>query len=496
LKNNRMNRGDSRSDRRRLCGATLLGALLLGGCAVGPNYHRPPFATPPQYKTAVTPTANAPQALPLASWWTLFNDPLLNDLEHQVEVSNQNLVQSEAAYRQTVATVREARSALWPTLTGSASASRFGGSGGRGTSVVPGGSGSTTVVPIVSGQSTTTYQANATASWELDVWGRLRRTLENAKESAEASAADLATATLSAQGQLATAYLQLREADAERELVAATVTAYARALQITQNRYDAGQAAKTDVLQAQTQLFTAQDQEASLALQRSQLENSIAALIGKSASEFRIEPAMEWHIPVPDIPVGVPSTLLERRPDIAAAERRMAAANAEIGVEEAAYFPSVTLTGGLTFVSTSIGTLFAHSSQSHTASVGLSDTILDFGARRAHVYGARAAYDQSVATYRQTVITAFQDVENFLIAASEQATEGGFLRAASAAADETERLTLNQYKAGTVAYTNVVVAQTAALSARRSLAANTVSQQTTAVSLATALGGGWLPPPQ
>ena len=492
-----MNRPDSTSHHRRLYGAVLLGALLLGGCAVGPNYHRPAFATPPQYKTAVTPAATTPAALPLANWWTLFNDPLLNDLEHQVEVSNQNLAQSEAAFRQTVATEREARSALWPTVNGAASATRSGGSGGRGTSVVPSGSGSSTVVaPIVGGQTTTLYQANITADWELDVWGRLRRQLESAKESSQASAADLATATLSAQGQLATAYLQLREADAERDLVAATVTAYARALQITQNRYDAGQAAKTDVLQAQTQLFTAQDQEASLALQRSQLENSIAALIGKSASAFTIEPAKEWHIPVPDIPVGVPSTLLERRPDIAAAERRMAAANAEIGVAEAAYFPSLTLSGGLTFVSTSVGTLFAHSSQSHNAQAALSDTILDFGARRAQVYGAHASYDQAVATYRQTVLTAFQDVENFLIAASEQATEAGFLRAASAAADETERLTLNQYKAGTVAYTSVVVAQTAALTARRSLAAMTVSQQTTAVSLATALGGGWIPPAQ
>jgi NodT family efflux transporter outer membrane factor (OMF) lipoprotein len=460
-------------------------AALLAACAVGPNYRRPGMETPTSFKN----TASSPPAAAAApdDWWTLFHDDELNRLIGEVEVSNQNLAQAIAAYDQAEAAVRAARAAFFPTVTADATATRVG--GGRSANVASVGS----VGFSGSGGSSTIYQVTGSASWELDVWGKLRRSLENAKETAEANAADLASARLSAQSQLATAYLQLREADAERRLLTATVDAYGRTLEITRNRYRVGTAPKTDVLQAETQLYGAQQQEAALRLQRAQLEDAIAALVGKPASDFRLAEQETWNIPVPDVPPAIPSTLLERRPDIVAAERNVAAANATIGVQEAAYFPSITLTGTAGFLSTTLGNLFEKSSESHQGALGLSQTLLDFGATRAHVAEARAAYAQTVASYRQTVLTAFQNVENDLAAADWNRKEYDFAKESSDAADETERLTLNEYKAGSVDYTTVVVAQTAALSARRTLAQLALSRQTTAVSLVTALGGGWKP---
>ncbi len=464
-------------------------AALLAGCAVGPNYKRPAAETPARFKNAAPAQATA--ASTPDDWWTLFQDPELNDLIRQVDVSNQNLAQAIAAYDQAEAAVRAARAAFFPTITADATATRVGGGSRTNSfatigSVGVGTSGS-------SGGGSTIYQVTGSASWELDVWGRLRRSLQNAKATAQASAADLASARLSAQGQLAAAYLELREADAERRLLTATVDAYRRTLDITRNRYRVGTAPKTDVLQAETQLYSAQQQEAALRLQRAQLENSIAALIGRPASDFHLAEREEWNIPVPDVPPGIPSTLLERRPDIVAAERNVAAANATIGVQEAAYFPSITLTGTEGFLSTTLSHLFEKTSESRQGALGLSETLLDFGATRARVAEARAAYAQTVAVYRQTVLTAFENVENELAATSWYRQEYDLAKQASEAADETERLTLNEYKAGTVDYTTVVVAQTAALSARRTLAQLALSRQTAAISLITALGGGWKP---
>jgi len=465
-------------------------AALLAACAVGPNYRRPGIETPTRFKNvAASPSAAAAPAAAPDDWWTLFHDDELNRLIGEVEVSNQNLAQAIAAYDQAEAAVRAARAAFFPTVTADATATRVG--GGRSASVAT--VGSVGFSGSGSGSGSTLYQVTGSASWELDVWGRLRRSLENAKETAQANAADLASARLSAQSQLATAYLQLREADAERRLLTATVDAYGRTLEITRNRYRVGTAPKTDVLQAETQLYNAQQQEAALRLQRAQLENAIAALVGRPASNFRLLEQETWNIPVPDVPPGIPSTLLERRPDIVAAERNVAAANATIGVQEAAYFPSITLTGTAGFLSTTLSNLFESSSESHQGALGVSQTLLDFGATRAHVAEARAAYAQTVASYRQTVITAFENVESDLAAADWDRKEYDFAKQASDAADETERLTLNEYKAGSVDYTTVVVAQTAALSARRTLAQLALSRQTTAVSLVTALGGGWKP---
>lgn len=458
--------------------AVLVTAALQGGCAVGPNYVRPEVATPVRYKEAPAETP-APASQP-DEWWSLFNDTILNDLEAQVEVSNQNLAAAQAAYAQALTVIREQRSTLFPAVTFDANASHTSGPAS-----------SNTRISTRNSRDPDTYQAGAGASWEIDLWGRLRRSLENAHALADASAADLASAKLSIQGQLAIAYLQLREADAEQRLVADTVSAYARSLQITQNRYAAGVAAKTDVLQAQTQLANAQDQATALQLQRSQLEHAIAALIGKPASDFTLTPAPEWSIAVPDIPAGVPSTLVQRRPDITAAERRVAAASAAIGVQEAAYFPTLTLTGSYDFISLSSGALFNAASVTHSIAASVSQTLFDAGATSARVAGARAAYDQTVAEYRQSVLGAFQDVEDQLASSRLLAHQYDWRSRASAAADETERLTMNQYRAGSVSYTNVVVAQTAALTARRALASIAVGRQTTAVSLITALGGAW-----
>jgi NodT family efflux transporter outer membrane factor (OMF) lipoprotein len=460
-------------------------ATLLAGCAIGPNYKRPDAAVTDHYKNPVASLPPLPD-----EWWTLFNDPVLNDLEQQVIVSNQNIAEASAAYMQARAVVRQDRSNLLPSidLTGGVTRSISGAPG----FVVGGASGGS---GVITGSSTsTTYQLAASTDWELDVWGRLRRTLENARDSAQASAADLANAELSARSQLAIAYLQLRGADAQRKLLSDTEVAYSRTETITENKYAAGVSARTDVLQAQSQLYSAQDQEQAEILARDQLENAIAALIGKPASGFSIAPLTTWDIPVPDIPAGLPSELLQRRPDIANVERTMAAANATIGVNEANYFPAITLTGSYGFLSTAASTLFNSTGLTKSVGGSLSQTLLDFGGRRAQVDQARRAYDQAVASYRQTVLTAFQDVENDLASADIFLKEFELRKKNSDALDLTEKLTLNEYKAGTVDFTTVVVAQTAALSARLQLAQMRVSQQTTAVTLITDLGGGWTMP--
>ena len=474
-------------------------AAMLSGCAVGPNYERPDTEVPDHYKEAVTvaasggvePAGAVPASAIKQTWWSLFNDPKLDELEARVAVSNQNLAASEAAFRQAAAVVREQRASFFPFISVGADASKAGGPGRSKTTVTTGGTGTA----ITSTRSSETYQANASASWELDLWGRLRRSLENARAAADASASDLAAAKLSLQAQLATTYLQLREADAEVRLLSDTVDAYTRALQIAQNRYNVGAAAKVDVLQARTQLANAQEQSAATVLQRAQLEHAIAALVGAPASIFGLQADPAWQTAVPDVPAGVPSTLLQRRPDIAAAERRVAAANAGIGVQEAAYFPTLTLSGSYEFLSTAASTLFKTANEVHTIAASASQTIFDAGETRARVSGARAAYDQSVAEYRQSVLTAFQDVEDQLAAARLLDLQHQYRRQASEAADESERLVLNQYRAGTVSFTNVVVAQTAALSARVALSQIVVRRQTTAVALIQAIGGGWTPTP-
>jgi NodT family efflux transporter outer membrane factor (OMF) lipoprotein len=474
----------------RLRGAGLLfssafaAAVTLSGCAVGPDYYRPTAANPPAFKEAQGWTAAVPQdGVDRGDWWTLFNDPVLNDLEAKVNINNQNLKASEAAYRQARALVAQDRASLFPSLD-------LTGSGTRSKSSTGSLAGRTTTAGF-SGGPTNSYQAALGASWEPDLWGKLRRTVENAKDTAQASDADLANARLSAQSELATDYVQLRLADANKALLSATVDAYARSLQITQNQYKVGVAAKSDVLQAKTQLETTQASLVDVDSQRASAEHAIAMLTGVAPAELTIAPIADWAPQPPPTPVGLPSTLLQRRPDVAGAERRAAAANALIGVQIAGYFPDLTLSGSYGFGSDALATLFKSSNAAWSYGGSVAQTVFDAGATSAKVRGARAGYDEAVATYRQTVLTAMQQVEDALAAARVLQNEAAIRQSASADADQAEKIVLNQYKAGQVAYTSVVVAQATALSARESLLTIQGQRVTNSVSLIAALGGGW-----
>jgi NodT family efflux transporter outer membrane factor (OMF) lipoprotein len=456
--------------------AVLAMSTLLGcgaGCAIGPDYQRPSIATPATFKE--TPADSLANGNHTAQWWTLFDDKALDELAHQVEVSNQNLAAAEAASRAARALVTQQRAAFFPSITLEGDTTHANGRSQSASGSAP----------------PSAYAAGAAASWELDVWGRLRRSYQNARANAQASEADYAAARLSNQALLATTYLQLREADAELQLIADTITTYAKALQVTQNRYAAGVAAKTDVLNAQTQLFNAQGDGVSLTLQRSQYEHAIADLIGKAPADFTLRADPQWQATVPVIPATVPSDLLKTRPDIAAAEKRVAAASANIGVQEAAWFPSLTLSGAYSFTSDALATLFDAAARTRSATLAAGATLFDAGAIHGRVAAARAAYDQAVAEYRQAVLDGFRSVEDQLAATTLLAREHDLRRQAADSANELERLTMNQYFAGKISYTDVATSQAAAFGARRTLAQIVLARQSAAVSLVSALGGGW-----
>lgn len=460
---------------RALPAAAILAAML-SACAVGPAYERPSAPVSAVYKEGPDADAGwlpaAPaDALDRGDWWALFGDSQLDGLMQQVQVSNQNVAAAVAAYDQARALVRQQRATLFPAVTLDGSAARSGGNGrAAGT-----------------GNST---QLGLGASWEPDLWGQLRLGVQSAQASAQASEADLAAARLSAQGELAINYFSLRDADAELALLATTVDAYERSLTITQNRYAAAIAAKTDVLQAQTQLANARADLATLRGQRANLEHAIAVLIGKAPGDFSLPPG-EWKTSIPAVPLGVPSTLLQRRPDIASSERAVAAANAQIGIQRSAYYPSLTLSGSFGTGGSSIGDLFKASNTLWSLGLSAAQTIFDAGATTARVEGAEAARDAAAARYRQTVLSAFQAVEDQLATTRALAEQDALRREASRAADATEQQLLNRYKAGLVSYTEVVTAQASALNARRTLAQLVASRQTSAVALIQALGGGW-----
>lgn len=409
------------------------------------------------------------------AWWELFGDPVLTSLVEQVQVSNQNVAAAAAAYAQSQALVREARATLFPTLNLNASATRNG--GGR-----------------VAARPDS-YAVQLGAAWEPDIWGKLRLGVTSAQASAQASAADLAAATLSAQAAVATDYFALREADNEIALLTSAVEAYSRSYKITLNQYDAGIVARTDVLQAQTQLDTTQANLEAMLNTRARLEHAIAVLVGKAPADFSLT-AGTWNQKVPAIPLAVPSDLLQRRPDIAAAERSVAAANAQIGIQRAAYFPSFGLSASAGQASTLFATLFRASDNVWSLGLSIAQTIFDAGATAAKVEGAEAAREQSIAVYRQTVLAAFQAVEDQLSALHSLAEQEGARRAASEAADRVEQLTMNQYLQGQIPYTTVVTAQVTALNARQALSQLMSSRQAAAIALIQALGGGWqLPEP-
>ena len=458
-------------------------ALLITGCAVGPSYQRPSTPEVIAYKEAGDwVTAQPADALERGPWWQLFNDPVLHELAARVEVSNQNVAAAVAAYAQARALVAEQRGALFPSVTLSGGASRSGNGGGTG---------SVNTNTTNGNRTSGNYQASLGAAWEPDVWGRLQSVANGAAATAEASAADLATAKLSAQGELAVNYLSLRQQDAQKALLASTLAGYARALEITQNRYNAGIAAKTDVLQAQTQLANAQADQASVQRTRAQLEHAIAVLVGQAPGNFTLAVAPDWKATVPTIPVGVPSTLLQRRPDIAAAERRMASANQQIGVAKAAYYPSLSLNASVGTAASRVADLFSAPAALWSLGLSAAQVLFKGDALDARLDGATAAYDQTVARYRQVVLSAFQNVEDQLSAARVLQIQQALRAQASSAADQVEQQVLNRYRSGQVSYSEVITAQTTALNARRALVQATADRQTTAVALIQSLGGGW-----
>ena len=466
-------------------------ALSLSACMVGPNYQRPPPADPPPlaFKETTGPVIGAAadfrpamprDAIDRGPWWTMYGDPVLDQTAAQIDISNQTLKQAEAAYRQARALVRQDVSGLYPTVSGNAdftqSKSRASGSGG--------------IVGTGSGASLSQFTMGPSLAWELDLWGRIRRQIESDSAAAQASAADLANARLSAQANLAINYFSMRIAEAQTRLFQDTVTAFTRSLQIVQNQVDAGIASKLDLAQAQTQLEQARALLIGSNINRATFEHAVAVLVGKAPAEFSLEPG---PLPpeVPTLDAGVPSVLLERRPDIAAAERQMASANAQIGVAQAAFYPQISLAGSMTFVSGGLGALLQLSNAVWSVGPQLAATLIDGGALKAQVEGARANYDAQVATYRQTILTAFQQIEDALVQQRVLIQQEQVQRVAVVAAREAERLSLNQYTQGTVAYTTVVTTQTAALSAEQTLLTIRQNRLTASANLVLALGGGW-----
>ena len=471
----------------------VMAAMLpaLAACQVGPDYERPPADAPAAYKEAPEgwKIAQPADAIARGTWWEIYSDPVLDGLERQVEVSNQNLKAFEAAFRQASAIIREARASYFPTIEGSASVTRSQtGAGATGSQNTVGGP----------GQPHTRYQVQgAVSDWELDLWGRIGRLVEGDIATAQASAGDLASARLSAQAQLATAYFQLRVSDALKRLFDSEVDAFARSLQITQNRYRAGTAARVDVVQAQAQLDSTRAQAIAVGVQRAQFEHAIAVLIGKAPAEFSLAPTTTVFT-TPMVPPDLPSRLLERRPDIAAAERRIAAANAQIGVAIAGYYPDLTFSASYGYQGANVNTLFGPSTRFWSLGPNLAQTFFDGGLRHAQVDVARASYDQAVANYRQTVLTAFQQIEDNLASLRILEQQAAVQADAVRSAREAERLTLNQYLAGVVSYTNVITAQTVALNNEQTELTILQSRMVASVVLIQALGGGWnaqqLPP--
>ena len=454
----------------------LAAAALLGACASGPPYQPPSVAAPASFKEAPAADATWFPAAPADTlergpWWQLFGDPVLSALCEQVEVSNQNVAAAVANYAQAQAQVRAARARFFPSLNLNAGASRSGGSAN----------------PAANGNS---HQLGLSASWEPDLWGKLGDTAAGARASLQISAANLAAARLSAQAALATNYVALREADNELVLLRAAVTAYERALTITRNQYQASIVQRTDVLQAQTQLETTRANLIAMGAQRATLEHAIALLSGQAPGVFAIAPAA-WKTTVPALPLALPSTLLQRRPDIAAAERNVALANAQIGVQRAAYFPSLSLTASYGGSGATLAGLLGASNNLWSLGLSAAQNLFDAGANAALVDAARATRDAAVANYRQTVLAAFVAVEDQLATARSLAEQEEQRRAASADADHSEQLTLNQYLQGQLPYTSVVTAQVTALGARQTLSQLSANRQAAAIALIQALGGGW-----
>jgi NodT family efflux transporter outer membrane factor (OMF) lipoprotein len=446
------------------------GLGVLAACAVGPNYHRPKFDAAPNYKEAGDWKPSEPaDVLSRGPWWEIFKDDALNQLEVRIDISNENVKAAAAAYDQARALVAQARAGFWPTV--GVSAGRVRGS-------------------TDGGPTRTLDSAGVSAGWDLDIWGQIRRNTESNRASAQSSAAALAAARLSAQAALATDYFELRAQDQLQKLLDDTVVAEELSLKITESRYRFGVAARADVVSAETQLLSSQAQQVNAKIQRGILEHAIAVLVGQQPASFTLAPT-SMREDVPTVPAGVPSTLLERRPDVAEAERKVAAANAQIGVAVSAFFPSLTLAGSDNYTGPAWSRLIEVPNRIWSLGPQLAETLIDGGLRRAQVAQARAAYDASVDNYRQTVLSGFQQVEDQIVTLRVLEKEAVIEDATVAAAREAEKLTLNQYKAGTVPYSSVITAQTTRLSAEETALSVLSTRLQASVALIEAVGGGW-----
>jgi NodT family efflux transporter outer membrane factor (OMF) lipoprotein len=455
-------------------------SLFLNACTVGPDYVRPKVAVPTHYKEAKNKDwkiAQPQDACNRGEWWKIFNDPQLNTLEAQVNISNQNIAAAAAQYQQALALVDEARASYFPTITGSASLTRQ----------------KLGVSNSTSSSSSNISTANSLlldASWEPDLWGSVRRSVEANAAGAQASAAQLALVRLTAQASLAQFYFELRALDKDQKILNDTGSDYKKSLKLTQNRYAVGVAGRADVVQAQSQLESAQALAINNGINRAQFEHAIAVLIGQPPANFAMAFKPLTATP-PKIPLQVPSALLERRPDIAQAERQMAQANAQIGVAIAAYFPTLTLSASANTQNSGYAHWFSLPTLAWAIGPQLAETLFDGGLRSATTAAARANYVASVATYRQTVLTAFQDVEDNLAALRILTAQALVQNQAADSARHALQLMINQYKAGTAAYSDVLTAQTNAYTAEKAAADVTGLRMTAAVGLIKALGGSW-----
>ncbi|WP_296259766.1 MULTISPECIES: efflux transporter outer membrane subunit [unclassified Pseudomonas] len=461
--------------------AVSLCALLLNACAVGPDYKKPDVTTPAHFRQAEGWTqANPSDAMDRGAWWEIYGDAQLNALVEKLNTSNQTVAQYEAQYRQAAALVRSARGAFFPTLDLTTSKNRSSqGTGSSNSSLSSSNSG-----------IRDTYNAQLGVSWEADVWGKLRRGLEADKASAQASLADLAAMQLSQQSQLVQNYLQLRVIDEQKRLLESTVETYQRSLNLTQNQYRAGISGRDAVAQAQTQLKSTQADLIDLAWQRAQFESAIAVMMGQAPADFSLAPTTSVPA-LPQIPAQLPSQLLERRPDIAAAERSVMAANANIGVAKAAYYPDLTLSMNGGYSSSTFSNWITLPNRFWSVGPQLALTLFDGGQRAAEVERTEAVYDQTVAQYRQTVLDGFKEVEDYMAQLRVYEQEAKVRAQALDAARDSLRLTSNQYKAGLIGYLDVVNVQTTALSNERSVLTLLQSRLVASVQLIAALGGGW-----
>lgn len=458
-------------------------SLLITGCTAGPNYHRPDVPTAPAFKETAAPDGSWKQTAPSdqairGKWWEIYDDPQLNALEERVAISNQTLKAAAEQYAAAREQVRVARADYYPTLSAGPSATRSHLSTNRPT--------------YVNGAKSqyNDFSVAGQASWEPDLWGRVRRSVEASRATAQATAADLANVELSVRSELALDYFQMRGLDTQKELLDNTVKSYDEYLQLTQVRFKGGVSTESDVAQAQTQLETTRAQDIDVGVARAQYEHAIATLIGTPASSFSLA-AMPLHAPLPQIPVGLPSQLLERRPDIAAAERRTNAANAQIGVAISAYYPTISLTGTGGFESSEPGTWIQGPSALWSLGASASELLFDAGRRHALTQQARDNYEVQVANYRQSVLNAFQETEDNLASLRVLQEESVTQAAAVAAAERSLNISTNRYKGGVTTYLEVLTAQTAQLTNQRTQADIATRQFAASVQLIKALGGGW-----